>query len=206
MSVQARKQADGQLVRNDSNADDNHDVSNVRRLRLLARKKTTISAFASINNNVFPIEIRNISRGGAGIWLANAVEINAPLYIHLISGRTIACRAVWSRLGFCGLMFETPLADADEIHAIPETSRHAVADTLPHTQPAPLARHRPTQASSSQPVVSRQNAIKRAVERLVKAYRAAVEKRRFRRERAMSEIACRKQGYAWLAEHDFSPE
>lgn len=206
MSTPARKQAEDQLVGIDSNAANEHRANNVRTLRLLGRKKTAIHAFASINNNVYPIEIRNISRGGAGIWLAHAVEINAPLNIHLISGRTIACHAVWSRLGFCGLMFETPLADSDELHAVPETSRQAAAATPPHTQPAQLSQHRPTQAISHQPGVPRQNAIQRAVERLVTAYRAAAAKRRFRQERAMSEIACRKQGYAWLVEHDFSPD
>lgn len=208
MSALANSKITNQLPHSTSETPGEDATSNVRQLRLLARKKTTIAAFATCDGTIFPIEIRNISIGGAGIQLGRAVPNKATLSIHLATGRTIAAVIIWMRFGFCGAEFETPLAEDDELLMAASTARPGAqermvaAELTPDSSSAELASGPVSLSATNKRLGFIQDAVQSASVALATAIQVARQELGCNRHQRMIEQACRKQGYAWLVDEE----
>jgi hypothetical protein len=61
------------------------------------------------------VVIRRISREGMTVEYASGLKLGDPLMVQLFSNRTLAGSTVWSVAGYCGIAFDTPLADDDPL-------------------------------------------------------------------------------------------
>ncbi len=60
----------------------------------------------------FPVRLVDLSTHGCRLELASGVPAGAPVWLKLGGLDSIYSRVVWSRDGFAGLAFETPLHEA----------------------------------------------------------------------------------------------
>lgn len=117
------------------------------------------------------VEIRNISATGAGMRIPNRLDGSEQVLLELPGGRALAAHVRWQRLGFAGLEFSTPLTPDDPLLVSP-------GGTGPEHQP-PV----PNGPGARISVFARWQRLDPA-----------------RLDRRQRERACRKQGFAWLAD------
>ena len=170
--------------------------SNVRKLRIYARRKVIIHALAKWQSAFVPIEVRNISRGGAGLRIQACIAAGIPLVVAMPSGRQISGRVRWSRQGFCGIEFEQPLSHDDEL--LGESEPHepmgadfAAASIVAFPVSGPSGGVKDTARGVR---AAGRGLLQTALEGLQKVCRTSGRRRR----ETLMEKACRKQGFSWL--------
>lgn len=176
-------------------------ADNVRQLRLLQRTKTSIRAVLVCEGQFVPVEIRNISQGGAGLRLNQGVRADDSVALHLPDGRALDGKVRWSRTGFCGVEFSALLPYDDALLGDLAPSQVASAPR----QPGVKAGHTSQQSAwgrASTAMSARARRFARVASRAVNwpanAWTVKLIMRRIRRDRAMILAACRKQGFSWL--------
>jgi PilZ domain len=158
--------------------------SNIRRLRLAARTKGKIPAILAKDAEIYPAEIRNVSVGGAGLSCAHSLQTDDAITLHLPAGRTLTAKVVWARMGFCGVAFDEQLAKNDVL--LQQDARgHATATIASASRGGDSGNSRTWRVTAT-------------IDRFI-------ARRRQRRAKAMLEVACRKQGFAWLTGDDAWP-
>jgi PilZ domain len=175
-------------------------ASNVRRLRALPRVQTSIHAMLVCGHKFVPIEVRNVSRGGAGVRLAQALPLGEGVIVHFFDGRAIEARVVWSRLGFGGVEFSKKLDCDDELlGSVPR--RKAANETAEIERPIPGQRPEKSQPQQykSALLAKAERALHRFRTMIVGLFKSRELRRRIKRDQAMIEVACRKQGFSWLS-------
>ena len=178
--------------------DSQQQSSNVRKLRTSVRRKVNIRALAKWQSTFVPIEVRNISQGGAGLRIRASIAAGAHLLVAMPDGRQISGRVRWSRLGFCGIEFEQPLAGDDELFGELKPREPLGADLAAASIVAFPARNPSggdAARSRSEPVRDR-GPFQSALEGLQKLCKAGGNRQRDK----LVERACRKQGFSWLAD------
>ncbi len=177
---------------------------NVRRLRVHPRVRTDISAVMIAGSEIYPVRIRNISQGGAGIQTADHHEIGHKVTLHLLDGRVFRATVRWSRFGFCGVEFDMLLDSGDVVLGWPFEPR--LPSTAPNTvhggSAEPTGKERGLIKSSWLPRNGRPPIAWRRLRRAVRNAAAKWETLGFRirllRQLAMTKRACREEGYGWL--------
>lgn len=61
------------------------------------------------------VVIRRISREGMIVEYASGLHPRDAIKVQLLSNRTLSGSAVWSVAAYCGIAFDTPLADDDPL-------------------------------------------------------------------------------------------
>lgn len=173
---------------------------NVRRLRALPRVQTSIHAMLVCGPRFVPIEIRNLSQGGAGLRLGPSLKLGDGVIVHFPDGRAIAGTMVWSRLGFGGIEFSKKLDCDDEL--LGSISRRKSAKETAALQRLMIG-ERPGRSQTQRFMAGQLGKLVTALSRFsttfVRPFKSRTLRRRIQRERAMIEVACRKQGFSWLS-------
>lgn len=160
--------------------------NNVRRLRLLARTRTNIAAVASTADNCFPVTIRNLARGGAGLRISGHAVVGDVWCLHLPGGPRVTGTIRWHRLGFCGIEFDREITVGAVIGPDGDGNTPAV--------------RRDATSGPAKVIRDRLDAIVSASNSFAAKISAARLRRQLGRESRVVERACRKQGYSWLTD------
>ena len=171
----------------------------IRKLRGSRRIATSIVATCGISGSKVQVEIRNLSQTGPGIRGVPILQVGSSLVVVLAEGQELECTVCWSRMGFCGLQFKTPLAEADpllanlSIKSQPATTLSAVVAFPGMGAVSSHKRHPWSRLNGDRPA-SEPARWKTCVAWFTR-YRDAKTRRAIER-------ACRKQGFAWLTTAD----
>ena len=185
---------------------DNANPLNVRRLRFHGRIEVSIRARVLVDGVRLPVEIRNISRSGAGIRGSLRLPLDGVLSLELPDGRSISALLRWSRSGFFGVQFVECLSQSDPLFENGmETSarcdapgQSAAVVPFPNQQTSDAERNRPEVAASWALLVTK--TAWGQLGRLRRILRPAGPPVARERPPVMLERACRKQGFSWLSE------
>lgn len=175
------------------------ETSNVRRLRLLKRHRTRLAALVEDAEGHAAVEIRNISQTGAGLLSARSFKGNEAISLHLPGGRTLKAIVRWRRFGFCGVEFETPLAFDDQILPALTAEVGILRQTKASGKAHPESGMK--QGWFQQHYIAAER-LRHAIVQVVGGLRTWMKARSIwrdlRRHQRLIEVACRKQGHAWL--------
>ena len=174
----------------------------IRRLRAARRLAANIPAQLKSERWVQPVEVRNISLTGAGLRGAFDARPGETLTILLQDGRALQAEVRWSRAGFCGLQFTSPLRVDDPVF---DGRMLACTRTMPGGNSAQII---PVHGSASDqqlpaapmlsvaPLPSTRQLDQRSMSIINSVFLTALKAMSQRR----LERSCRKQGFAWLVD------
>ena len=92
-----------------------HHIRYLHRRRIFERRETSVRATAHYRGRAQSVLICNISAGGVRLDNALGLLPGDHVAIDLPPSRSIEGTVVWSSLPFCGVEFESRLADDDPL-------------------------------------------------------------------------------------------